>query len=163
LVIQKKQLKDELQKRQASKPKAGAIITKAEIVGRRALDKALKAKLARKEKAKEKTAKKRKRETYEKIKFQKRPRYEVDSSGCSEGEQEELEESGDISEVEAGGENQLDQRNRNPAPNLTLGEWSNTSQPAQVSGDMRRNPSRTTRCNQSLRVRRLDEYSDVKG
>jgi hypothetical protein len=44
LVMQKKQLNDEIKKHQASKPKTGAIILKVKIVGQSALDKAMKAK-----------------------------------------------------------------------------------------------------------------------
>jgi hypothetical protein len=116
-----------------------------------------------KRKIERKSSQKMKTRDLQENKILESPHYEVDSSGCSEGQQEELEESGDISEVEAGGANQLGQRNRNPAPDLILGELSNTSQPARVSRDMRRNLSRSTRCDQSLRVRRLDEYSNVEG
>lgn len=58
--IATKSLEDQLKKRNPSKAKAGGVITKAEVIGRKALDKAYKEKLARNAKAKLTAEKKRK-------------------------------------------------------------------------------------------------------
>ncbi|RPB05481.1 hypothetical protein L873DRAFT_1839984 [Choiromyces venosus 120613-1] len=58
--VGEKQYSDELIKRKASKSKAGAIISRSEVIGRKALDDAYNEKIAKKEKAKQ-TAEKRKR------------------------------------------------------------------------------------------------------
>ena len=98
--VSEKQYNDELKKRKASKSKAGAIITRAEVIGRKALDKAYQAKIAQREKAKETAEKKKKLGEKRETRRRKRQCVESESSETlgSEDEEDSLDIAGRVAE-----------------------------------------------------------------
>lgn len=169
--IATKTLNDQLAKRQPSKAKAGGIITRAEVIGRKALDKAYKEKLARKEKAKLAAERKRKRTDDKNTRPQKRPNNRptntLDHGFESEGQagvgdydegiagdiQEELGTSSD--EEEVGDCHMTDVEN--PNGRSALGEPPGEEILGEISSNIRQNPPRGARYKLSFRKLLLGE------
>ena len=147
-----KRFQDELKKRKARKANAGSIITLAEIVGRKALDKAYKEKLARKEKAKKVAESKRKMQEKQQQRSKKHDREEEEEeeselSGSEKGQSSgENGPRGSIGERVAGG--------IICSSNQALHNPVDATQPFQPVGEtlenQRRNPARAARTNPSF-------------
>ena len=148
--VSDKQYNDELQKRKTSKTKAGAIITRAEVIGRKALDKAYREKIAQREKAKETAENKKKWEKKDGSRMRKRQCVETEAPETSGSDQEE--DCLDIVERVVG--NALSSRVRKGATTEPIGAPLGPSElrPAlhQTSINERRNPQRSTRYHCSL-------------
>ena len=150
--VTEKQYNDELKKRKASKSKAGAIITRAEVIGRKALDKAYQAKIVQREKAKQTAEKKKKLEEKGGTRRRKRQCAESESSETLGSEEEE--DCLDIAErlAENAGSSRVRKRALSQRIQAPLGTPEQRPALHHTSINKRRNPQRST-----LHCRSLEE------
>jgi len=158
--VDEKQLIDELKKRKASKSHAGAIITPAEVIGRKALDKAYKDKLARKQKAKAIVENKRKKEEKQVPRLKKRQRVEENRTDSS-GDEPEV-GSRDIM-TERSVRKRAGEPSIRPGDQVTQGpiDPHPTVLPLhETIGNQRRNPDRATRSKRSYWKAHLGNFDE---
>ncbi|KAG0123602.1 hypothetical protein HOY82DRAFT_618979 [Tuber indicum] len=162
-LVHEKRFTDELKKRKVSGSKAGAIITRAEVIGRKALDKAYKDKIARKEKAKKAAEiKKNKKEKKHSQRLINKKRVEDEGSELSHSEQEPAKDNCDGSRLVEGRGSQLGDCPSNGPAQRPLDINQHATQHFETQANGRRNPPGVTRNPLSFLERYPEELASSK-